>query len=391
MKAGWLRNRAALVGFGHTAYGRRGELGGNGPAPLVVEAVRKACDDAGISPTDIDGFSSYSNDEAVHPGFLAGMFGVREVRFSSICWNGGGGGLAAAFLHAALAVATGQASCVAVTRGVIQGGPRGRRYGHLRGAAAPRYPLIVGPAQMFALQARRHMHLYGTTIDHFGEVAINARLNAANNPDARFRAPITMADHHGSRLIADPLRLLDCCMESDSGSCVLVTAADRAADLRQAPVYLAGAAMGSPPRWGNGMLSDYSMTDEDFASAGQRTIAAALYRDAGISPADVDVLCVYDHFTSAVLMGLEDFQFVPRGESGPFVADGNIRLGGSLPVNPHGGNLAEVYNHGMSHVYEAMRQLRGQSHNQVPGAARVVVVAGSSPTPSSAMVLERAA
>jgi acetyl-CoA acetyltransferase len=244
---------------------------------------------------------------------------------------------------------------------------------------------------MFALQARRHMHLYGTTTEHFGEVAINARLNAVNNPDARFRTPISMADHHRSRLIADPLRLLDCCMESDSGNCVLVMAADRARDLRQVPVHLVAATMGSPARWGNGMLADYSMADEDFASAGQRTIASSLYRNAGMTAADVDVLCIYDHFTSAVLMGLEDFQFVPKGESGPFVADGNIRLGGTIPVNPHGGNLAEVYSHGMSHVFEAMRQLRGQSFNQLPGASTAVVVAGSSPSPSSAMALERAA
>lgn len=131
------------------------------------------------------------------------------------------------------------------------------------------------------------------------------------------------------------------------------------------------------------------MPAEDFASAGQRTIADDLYANVGIGPEDVDVACIYDHFTPMVLMGLEDFGFCQKGEGGPFVADGQIRREGRLPVNPHGGNLAEVYNHGMSHVYEAMRQLRGTSPNQIDGAETVLVVAGASPTPSSALVLEK--
>ena len=140
--------------------------------------------------------------------------------------------------------------------------------------------------------------------------------------------------------------------------------------------------MGAPYRWGNGMFGGNNMSDEDFASAGQRTIGIDLYNNAGIGPEEVDVAEIYDHFTPMVLMGLEDFQFIPKGQSGPFVADGNIRREGKLPVNTHGGNLAEVYNHGMSHVYEAMRQLRGTSSNQIAGTEVVLVFAGSSPTPS---------
>ena len=233
------------------------------------------------------------------------------------------------------------------------------------------------------------MHDYGTTIEHFGEVSINAHRNAVNNPDARFRSEITMEDHHNSRMIADPLRLLDFCMESDSGNCVILSSAERAKDLRQPPVHLAGIAMGAPYRWGMGMFGGNNMSPADFASAGQRTMANDLYSNAGIAPGDVDVANIYDHFTPMVLMGLEDFQFVPKGESGPFVAEGNIRREGKLPVNTHGGNLAEVYNHGMSHVYESMRQLRGTSSNQIAGAEVALVVAGSSPSPSSAMLLKK--
>jgi acetyl-CoA acetyltransferase len=247
----------------------------------------------------------------------------------------------------------------------------------------------VSPGQSFALAARRHMEVYGTTIDHFGEVAINARRNAANNPDARFREPITMEDHHNSRMIADPLRLLDYCMESDSGNCVILSSAAHAKDLRQPPVHLAGIAMGAPYRWGAGMFGGNNMSEDDFASAGQCTIADDLYQNAGMGPEDVDVAEIYDHFTPMVLMGLEDFRLAPKGQSGPFVAEGNIRREGSVPVNTHGGNLAEVYSHGMSHVYEAIRQLRGASSNQIDGAEVALVVAGSSPSPSSAMLLKK--
>jgi acetyl-CoA acetyltransferase len=234
------------------------------------------------------------------------------------------------------------------------------------------------------------MHLYGTTSEHFAEVAINARRNAARNPDARFRDEITLEDHQSSRLIADPLRLLDFCMESDGGACVLVTSVERAKDMRQAPVLISAAAMGAPWRWGAGMFGGNNMAEADFASAGQRTIGEDLYRYAGMGPADVDVAMIYDHFTPMVLLGLEDFQLAPKGESGPFVAEGNIRREGSLPVNTHGGNLAEVYLHGMTHVFEGVRQLRGTSSNQVADAEVALVVAGSSPTPSGALLLRKA-
>jgi acetyl-CoA acetyltransferase len=384
----WLRDKAALVGFGHTRYGRRGELGDDGPVPLVIEAVEKAAEDAGIRPADIDGYSSYSND-SVDAATLASAFGSPDLRFTAMGWGGGGGAMGGAYMYAAMAVATGQANYVAVTRGVVQGGQFGNRFGGMGRTVAPRFPGLQTPGQSFALAARRHMHVYGTTIDHFGEIAINARRNAANNPDARFREEITMEDHHESRMICEPLRLLDHCMESDSGSCVIITSAERAKDLKQPPVHVAGVAMGAPYRWGMGMFGGNNMSEEDFMSAGQRTIANDLYANAGMGPTDVDVALIYDHFTPMVLMGLEDFQLCAKGESGPFVADGNIRREGSMPVNTHGGNLAEVYNHGMSHVYEGMRQLRGTSTNQIDGAEVALVVAGSSPTPSSALLLRK--
>jgi len=188
-------------------------------------------------------------------------------------------------------------------------------------------------------------------------------------------------------MIADPLHLLDCCMESDVSGAVIITSAERAKDMKQKPVTIAGAAMGAPYRWGMGMMGGGNMSDDDYASAGQRTVAEDLYRVSGMSAADVDVAMIYDHFTPMVLMGLEDFQFCPKGESGNFIQDGNIRLGGNLPVNTHGGNIAEVYAHGITHVHEGVRQLRGTSCNQVEGSEVCLVVAGAGPTPTSAVML----
>jgi acetyl-CoA acetyltransferase len=387
----WLRGKAAIAGFGHTPYGKRGEFAERGTFILVLEAVKQACADAGISPAELDGFSTYSMDQA-DAGQLAFALGVDNFRFAGMGPMGaGGGGMGGAYMYAAMAVATGQANYVAVTRGIMQ--PPTMRFGgsgrSTASAPPPRFPVLTSPAQAFALQARRHMEEFGTTIDHFAEVAINARLNAANNPDARFREPITMEDHHNSRLIADPIRLLDCCLESDGGACVILTSTERARDLRQPLVQIAGVAMGAPRRWGAGTFGGYNMSAEDFTSAGQNTLAEDLYRYSGLGPTDIDVAEIYDHFTPMVLMGLEDFQLAPKGESGPFVADGNIRLDGAVPVNTHGGNLAEVYLHGMTHVFEATRQLRGTSCNQVADAEVALVVCGASPAPSGALLLEK--
>jgi acetyl-CoA acetyltransferase len=134
-------------------------------------------------------------------------------------------------------------------------------------------------------------------------------------------------------------------------------------------------------------MGSYNMPDDDFASSGQRTVAADLYRVSGRAPGDFDALMVYDHFTAMVLMSLEDFGLCPKGDGGPYAADGNLRLDGALPTNTHGGNLAEAYAHGMSHVYEAVRQIRGTSHNQIDGAENVLLIAGASPAPTSGMVV----
>jgi acetyl-CoA acetyltransferase len=390
-----LRGRACIVGIGHSAYGKRGTLAHEGTLRLALQAIHGACADAGIDPSEIDGFSSYS-DDAAHPSMLQMALGTRRVRYAGMVWGGGGAGMGGAFANAAMAVATGVAEAVVVLRSISQGegGRFGRSLAGLRGSLpAPfGYALpfgLMSPAQMFALPARRHMEVYGTTVDHFAEVSVNARRNGATNPDAIFRTEITVADHHASRMIADPLRLLDICMESDGAAAVILTTPERARDLRGAPVSVMGASVAGGYRWGEGMLSGHNMPEDDYPTAGQRVAAEEVYRQAGVGADDVDVAMIYDHFTPLVLMGLEDFGFCKPGESGPFVADGNIRREGALPVNTHGGNLAEVYLHGMTHVLEAVRQLRGTSVNQVDDAEVALVVAGAGPTPSGALVLSK--
>jgi len=374
-----LRDRACVVGIGRSAYAKRGGLAHEGTLRLALQAIGDACADAGLDPKDIDGFSSYSDDAAA-PSTLSMALGTRRVRYAGMVWGGGGAGMGGAFANAAMAVATGVAESVVVLRSITQGDLR-------FGQSLPFG--LMSPAQMFALPARRHMHVYGTTIDHFGEVAVNGRRNAVTNPDALFRDELTVDDHHRSRMISDPLRLYDCCMEADGAAAVIVTAAERARDLRQRPVYVMGASMAGGYRWGEGILSGHNMPAVDYPTAGQRSTAEEVYRQAGVGPADVDVALIYDHFTPMVLMGLEDFGFCPRGESGPFVADGNIRREGSLPVNTHGGNLSEVYLHGMTHVLEAVRQLRGTAANQIDGAEVALVVAGAGPTPTGSILFRR--
>ena len=166
-------------------------------------------------------------------------------------------------------------------------------------------------------------------------------------------------------MIADPLRLFDFCMETDYGCAVVITSAERARDLRQPPAYIRSAAAMAAAPLRRRADEHYNHPTTTSPSSGQREVAEALYRMGGVGPGDLDAAMIYDHFTPMVLMSLEDFRICPKGEGGPYVADGNLGLDGPLPVNTHGGNLAEAYAHGMNHVEEAVRQLRGTALNQV--------------------------
>jgi acetyl-CoA acetyltransferase len=248
---------------------------------------------------------------------------------------------------------------------------------------------LISPVQFFALLLRRHMHRYGTTPRHLAEVAVQTRAHARRNPKALKREPLTIDDHQASRMIADPFRLFDCCQENDGGGVILVTSAERARDLRQKPIYIMAGAQGGDSLWGQGLTSQ-NQPEELYTTAGHRHLARRLYAMAGVGPKDVDVALFYDHFSGMVILQLEDYGFCAPGEGGAFVEDGGISWqGGRLPVNTHGGNLSEVYLLGITHVVEAVRQLRGEATSQVTDAEIALVTAGPSNLPSSSLLLRR--
>jgi acetyl-CoA acetyltransferase len=237
--------------------------------------------------------------------------------------------------------------------------------------------------------ARRHMHKYGTRREAFAEVAISTRINAMTRPKALLKTPLTLDDYFAARMIADPLCLYDFCMESDGAVAILVTSADHARDLRGQPVYVHACVHGGSSDWGGAFLW-HNMPDDSYASSGHRLIAKRLYERAGMGAADIDVALLYDHFTPLVVMQLEDYGFCGIGEGGAFVESGAIRMkGGSIPVNPHGGHLSEAYVIGITHVMEAVEQLRGTAINQVEGAQTALVTGGPAPVPVSGLILRR--
>jgi acetyl-CoA acetyltransferase len=235
--------------------------------------------------------------------------------------------------------------------------------------------------------ATRIMHEFGVTTEDFGRVAVADRRHAANNPAAHFYGrPITLEDHQESRWIVEPLRLLDCCQETDGGQALLVTTLERARDLRQPAVVVDAAAQG--------MADDQQMMRSFFRDSltglpEMATCARQLWESSGLGPADIQTAVIYDHFTPFVLPQLEEFGFCGRGEAKDFMRDGNIEIGGALPINTHGGQLGEAYLHGMNGIAEGVRQVRGTSVNQVNGVEHVLVTAGTG-VPTSALVLGRA-
>jgi acetyl-CoA acetyltransferase len=201
--------------------------------------------------------------------------------------------------------------------------------------------------------------------------------------------PMTLADHAAAPRIVDPFGLLDCCLETDGACALVLVAPERARDHRHRPVYVMAAAQGTGPRFGCGAWAMHYMPEDDYATGNTQTLAETLWRTAGVGPGDVDCAQLYDHYSGMVLLQLEDLGFCPRGEGGPFAASGALAWpGGALPTNTAGGSLSEAYIHGLNHVVEAVKQLRGSAVNQVPDAELCVVASGSG-IPTSALLLRR--
>ncbi|HVW43662.1 MAG TPA: lipid-transfer protein [Amycolatopsis sp.] len=386
------RAQAAIAGFGMTELYKRGTATKT-LAGLCCEAILAACRDAGISPHDIDGFTSYADETP--PDQLAEALGMHELRYAGAVFGGGGGGSCAAIGNAANAIAAGDAEIVVLYHAMRR--TEERRYGGAAGLAyhpgsewASPFGLMT-PAQSFAMIVRRHMHEYGTKPEHLAALAITQREHAVRNPLAKMRKPLTLEDYFAARIIADPFRLFDCTLENDGAAAIVVTSAARAADLAQPPAFVKAVSQGGPPSWAN-PLYDHNALPEIYPTAGHSTIARNLYRKAGIGPADLDVAELYDHFTGMVLLQLEDYGIAERGQAGAYVEAGHARWdAGKVAVNTHGGNISEGNVHGTTHIIEAVRQLRGTSSSQVEGAELALVTAGPSMIPSSSMILAKEA
>lgn len=385
-----LRDRTAIVGIGATPYYKRGQSSPQTMIELVGHAVLAAVDDAGLKITDVDGFAYFGGGFDT-PAIMETL-GIPEVRYSAGL-TGTGGGSAGTVGLAASAIVSGMAKTVVCVGGLQQAV---QRYGTFTLGYTPDAENsfflsagLVGPGHMFALLARRHMHLYGTRREHFAEVAMSTRRNAMTHPDATMKKPMSIDDYFNAPMIADPHCLFDFCIESDGAVAAVVTGAERARDLRQPPAYVMASAHGGERAWGRALYW-MNMPDEVYATSGHASVARRLYDMAGVGPQDIDVAQLYDHFSSQVIMQLEDYGFCPRGEGGPFVASGAIRYeGGVIPVNTDGGQLSGGYVWGMSHVREAVEQIRGTAANQVQGAELALVTGGPSSLPVSALILRK--
>ncbi len=383
-----LRGAASIAGIGATEFSKDS---GRSELQLSCEATLAALADAGLSPGEVDGLVTFTMDNSSEVA-VARELGMGELRFFSRI-SYGGGAACATVQQAAMAVATGVADTVVCYRGFNE--RSGQRFGQVQSWAAAQvntngldnafsYPMgLSTPAATVAMQARRYLHEYGGTSEDFGRVAVADRKHAATNPKAWFHdRPITLEEHQASRMIADPLRLLDCCQESDGAVALVVTTTERARDLAGGAVPILAAAQGSAEE--QFVMTSYYRHDLGIPEMG--VVGRELWRQSGLAPEQMDAAILYDHFTPYVLMQLEELGFCGRGEAPGFIADGAIELGGRLPVNTHGGQLGEAYIHGMNGIAEAVRQVRGTSVNQVDGADHVLVTAGTG-VPTSGLVL----
>ena len=385
-----LKDRAAIVGIGQTEFSKNS---GRSEMQLACEAVAAALADAGIDPAEVDGMCTYTHDANTEMEVFRNI-GGRELHF----WNRlhyGGGAACGVVLQAALAVAGGVADVVVCYRAMNERSEYRFGQGHIpqaQGRATYEQAHwsfvttsgLFTPASWVGMQARRYMHQYGATSEDFGRATVISRQHAATNPAAWFyNRPITLEDHQASRMIADPLRMLDCCQESDGGVALVIVSAERARDLRHRPALIRAAAQGVVP-------NQEEMTEfqrDDMAdSPDAQAVARQLWKMAGLQPSDIDVAILYDAFSPFVLFQLEAYGFVPRGEAKDFIRDGQIGLGGKLPTNTHGGLLGEGYIHGVNGILEAVRQIRGTSVNQVKGA-RHAIATGAVGTATSGIIL----
>ncbi|MDY6842667.1 MAG: transporter [Thermodesulfobacteriota bacterium] len=369
-----LKDKTAIVGIGETTYSKNS---GMEDVELIFQAATRAICDAGITPKDIDGiipgFSGTAAEEFIS------NFGIEDLRYTTTVRMGGASAVAS-LQSAAMAIVTGIASSVLCVSG--WNGYSGRRVSALAERRESQLPMmtLMGdfeipfgsfvPAQWYAPMARRHMYEYGTTSRQLGAVAVAMRKHAILNEKAIMKKPITIEDHQNSRMISDPFRLLDCCIESDGAAAVVVSSVERARDMKHPPVYISGVAEGHPD------FPDQITNRPVMTELGIRKAAPRAFAMAGVTPGDIDVAEIYDCFTWVVICQLEDLGFCKKGEGGSFVQGGRIELGGNIPVNTHGGLLSQAHILGMNHIIEATKQLRHAAGPAQVNEANIALVSG---------------
>jgi len=343
------RSAAAIVGVGTTAYGVHP---GQTSYSLGASALRGALQDAALDIADVDGlivcripdYQRFAEINGMNPGLAFGLQG--QGRMSGVA------------LELAVAnIAAGYARTVALVYG-NDGRSAGVKYGGAKdtygsGGAGQWFPFgMTSPGAAHAMMYTMHAHRYGTRAEDLGAIAMTFRQHASLNPAAVMRKPFTMDDYLATRYIAEPLRLLDYCQINDGAIALILTAAERAGDRPQRPVYIRGLGTST-------VLADSSLPRDDFWFPALQEAGDTSFRVADLSRNDIDGLMIYDNFTPTVLFSLEGFGYCRPGESGAFVSDGHLALSGKLPANTHGGHLSESYMQGWNHFVEATRQIRG--------------------------------
>jgi acetyl-CoA acetyltransferase len=364
----------AIAGLGMTELGK---VYGRTATEFAVDAVTRAATDAGLTLADLDGLlvnPGVNNDTDLR---LQSTLGMRNTRLLATI-QGFGSSAGQMVQYASMAIDAGMAdvvACVYADAPLKEGRKTGESYSGqkraMRGVGAlPAAAGLKAAPERYAVAARRHMNTYGTTSEQLGAVAVAARQWAAMNPLAQMRDPITIDDHQSSRMIADPLRLLDCCLVSNGAIAVIVTSADRAAALRQPPVHVWG--------WGQAHPGYVNRRGSEFGlvSGAARSGPEAL-KMAGVSVRDIDLRELYDCFTYTTVITLEDYGFCEKGEGGPLAASGALGPGGDLPTNTGGGELSSYYMWGMTPLSEAVIQARGQAGERQAGKHDLVMVSGN--------------
>jgi acetyl-CoA acetyltransferase len=382
-----LQDAAAIVGIGQTEFAKQID---RPEAQLAMEAVVAALDDAGISPSEVDGLSSFTM-ETTDEVTMAKSIGAGDITYFSQVGYGGGAGCAT-IGHAAMAIATGQANVVVAWRSRKRGARGSRPW-----ATAPsRLPIqaqwtrpagLLRPVDEVAMLARRYIHEFGGGREQLAEVAMAVRAHANRNPAAlMYDKPMSLDDYMSARYISEPLCLFDNCLETDGALAAVIVSAERAKDCPHPPALVHAFGQGLH-RQHESMVNYYC---DDPLMGPAWAAAKRLWSQSELTPADVDVAQIYDAFTPLILLSLEGYGFCQRGEAGDFVTDGNLRWGtGSLPTNTSGGGLSEAYVHGFNLITEGVRQLRGTSTCQVEAAKTCLVTSGEG-VPTSAILLRAA-